>query len=91
MADVDLKCGRLKDQLGQHGHETIEVHLYVENDNGAVNFLFGFRYISIQGLIPEGNENLQAIQFSSHTHLVRCHQNYFKFRMLHEDADLAIA
>lgn len=31
MGNVDLKIEKFKDQLGQHGHETTEVYLYVEN------------------------------------------------------------
>lgn len=59
MADVNLKCEKLKDQLGQHGQGPINVYRYVENSDGTVNLMFRFRYISVQGPIPEGNEFLK--------------------------------
>lgn len=62
-ADVDLKAGTWKDQWGNEGHGTIDA--YVEYHNGRVDLMYGFRYILVQGSLPEGEENPRVIQFEA--------------------------
>lgn len=60
-ADLDLKAGTWKDQFGEEGHGPIDA--YVEHPDGHVGLMFGFKYLLVQGSIPEGDENPRVIQF----------------------------